>query len=550
MADHSDPHNPMSRRTFLRLMGGAATPLILVACGAPVAQTPTTAPAVPTSAPTAAATSAPGAVATSAPQATVASGSARGGTLRVAFTNPEANFNNLTMESAQVFINIYEPLAWVDAQWNLQPRLATAWEPSEGGKVWTFKLREGVTFHHGTPFTAADVVHTVKRLKDPTLGKRYANNVAIIDTVEAVDDRTVRFKLTAPYAVLPAITSGVFLYVLPHDQTEDDYAKRPMGTGPFRFKENVAGERTVLVRNEKYWDATLPFLDEIQINYMSDPNTQVAALIGGTVDVLPSIRPVNVPTLEAAGQITINEIKSGAAEVLVMRVDQKPFDDPRVRQAFKLVVDREGMIKAVLQGHGVVGNDQIIPPSNPYWANVPAPPYDVAKAKALLTEAGYAKGLDVTLYVSDAVAPNSAALGVAFKEMAKAAGINVTVEQVTPEAYYAKYYMQTAFFVDYWYETVHPDNTLNFSFRSDGSYNASGWKSQKLDQLIDTARTELDPAKQKALYGDIQKLISEEGATIAPYFRNLLTATRDIVRGVEFSPRSFVLFREASIKKP
>ncbi|MEI8166796.1 MAG: ABC transporter substrate-binding protein, partial [Chloroflexales bacterium] len=150
-----------------------------------------------------------------------------------------------SLEDLDTILNIYEPLVWLDPQWKLQPRLATAWEPSEGGKVWTFKLREGVSFHHGTPFTAADVVHSIKRLKDPALGPNFAANVALIDTVEAVDDLTVRFHLTIPYASLPALLSVVPCTIVPHDRSEDENSKAPMGTGPFRLKEHVAGERMV-----------------------------------------------------------------------------------------------------------------------------------------------------------------------------------------------------------------------------------------------------------------------------------------------------------------
>lgn len=534
MADHPIPSHPMSRRAFLRLMSGAATPLILVACGAPVAQQPT-----------AAATEA-----TSAPQATSTSTPQRGGTLRVAFANVVTSFSifqAFALEDLNTIQHIYEPLVWLDPQWKLQPRLAISWEPSAGGKTWTVKLRKGVTFHHGTPFTATDVIHTFKRLKDPT--QRYGPNIAVIDTVEAVDDLTVRFHLSIPYASLPALVAAAYCTIVAHDRSEDENIKAPMGTGPFRLKENVIGERMVWVRNVQYWDPTLPYLDEVQISYISDANAQIAALVGGSVDFLTNIYPVNIPTLAAAGQITINETKSGNSDILAMRIDQKPFDDPRVRQAFKLVVDREGMIKAVLQGHGVVGNDQIIPPSNPYWANVPPPPQDIAKAKALLAEAGYPNGIDVTFYASEAAVANSVALGVAYKEMAKAAGINVTVEQVAPDAYFAKYFMQKPFFADYWMESVHPDTTLTLAFRPDGAFNSSGWKNEKLIQLMDAVRIEPDHTKQMALYHDIQQMVSAEGGYIVPYFRNVLTATRDTVAGVEFSPRAFILLREAYLKK-
>ena len=536
MAEYSDRHNLISRRTFLRLIGGATTPLILAACGAPTTQNPTAAATEPSS----------------VPQATSDSVPQRGGTLRIGFANPVAGFNVLHVQNFDDFSaiqNVYEPLVWVDPQWKLQPRLATSWEPSEGGKVWTFNLREGVTFHHGTPFTAADVIHTFQRLKDPSLGIRFGPVVSIIDTVEAVTALTARFKLTKPCAILPMIIALEFCVIVAHDQNEDDYAKNPMGTGPFRLKENLLGDRTVLVRNKNYWDSTLPYLDEVQFVGISDPNTQVASLASGTVEALASILPIHIPTLQAAGHSTINEIKSGTAGVMVMRMDQKPFDDPRVRQAFKLVVDREGMIKAVLQGHGGVGNDQNLSPSNPYWANVPPPAHDVEKAKALLTEAGYPNGLAVTFYASEAAVQTSVALGVAFKEMAAPAGITVTVQQVSSDDFWANHYMQKPFFATFWFETTHPDCDLNLGFRSDAPYNETGWKSEKLDHLIDTARVEFDLTKQKALYADIQKLISEEGGMIVPYFRNLIAATRDTVTGVEFSPRTYVLFREASIKK-
>lgn len=270
----------------------------------------------------------------------------------------------------------------------------------------------------------------------------------------------------------------------------------------------------------------------------------MAALSSGTVDLLWQLTAESVPALSGDSAVVVTEVASGFYQPIIMRIDQEPFTDGRVRQAFKYATDRQGMVQAVLQGQGVIGNDQPLPPNHPFVADLPPVAHDVEMAKALLAEAGYPDGLEITLYTAD-LRPGMVATAVAFQEMAKAAGITVNIEEVPGSNYWTEHWMQSPLVVSNWSLFPSADTILSLVYHSSGPWNESGLNNADLDALIEAGRSEADPVKRKAIYAQAQQIIQTEGGTLVPYFRPAFYARRANTLGVIYTLQSVIYLQEA-----
>jgi len=334
--------------------------------------------------------------------------------------------------------------------------------------------------------------------------------------------------------------------ILPDGYANDLIATAPIGSGPFGIQSHLPFERTTLVRNEAYWDPNLPYLDELHYLNLPEETAQIAALTSGTVDMLYQIDVKNISVLEAEPDVLLQPTESGYHDYIVMHSTTPPFDDLRVRQALKMTVDRDAMRQIVLQNHGVSGNDQPIPPVNPSWGDVTPLPLDIEGAKALLAEAGYSDGLDLTLVIAD-ISPGISDLAVALQEMAKPAGFNITIEHVPVNTFWSEYYMQVPFYILNWYTTASPDVMFNFFYHSNASFNETDWQDARADELIEAAAAEGDPEKRQALYTEVQQIISHNGGTIIPYFRPIYTAMRSNVQDILITPEGYFYPHTAKI---
>ena len=410
------------------------------------------------------------------------------------------------------------------------PLLAESWKVSDDGTEWTFQLRQGVQFHDGTALSAEDVVFTFERILDPATGSTQSQYIKDVQLIEAVDDFTVRILLNRPdFTLLYKIQEPPF-GIIASGRTNDDIASTPIGAGPFTFVEHDPGVSMTFARNQNYWDAELPYLDEVVHQYIPDSAARVAGLTSGTLDALVQVGVENIATFE--GNPVLNVVSGNISTYMVfaMRADMEPFNDSRVRKAFKHVVDRAGMVAGVLQGYGEAGNDQPIPPTNSFYAEQPALSQDIDAAKKLLAEAGYADGLTVPLYVAE-VGPGVETTAVAFQEMAKEAGITIEIQRRSADTYWVEDYMQQSFFVSFWQYWAEPDFYLSSGYESGAPYNESGWTSPEMDALIQAGRAEPDGAKRQEIYAEIQQILSEEGSVIVPYFQPLHAATTQAVQG-------------------
>ena len=513
----------MSRRRLMQLTAGSTLALALSACASPI-QPAHTLPSTGTD---------------QTPQP--------GGIFRFAMTDALTMFDPARwLSAADLYLAaaVYEGLVAMDTSdptFPIVSRLAESWEVSADGLEWIFHLRAGVTFHHGTPFTAKDVVYTFTRIQDPALAASGLARLAYVETVEAIDDGSpqgaVRFRLNSPVVTLLVTLADPLagLWIVPHDLTNDALTKQASGTAPFHVASYQPGERLVLKRNEQYWDPQLPYLDEIQHLYIPDNISQVVALTSGTIDAM-ILSNANAVELQGNPDIQILPLNPGLHDGLVMRPDQPPFDDVRIRQAFKVAIDRAGLLQIVAQGQGYITNDQPIAPISPFWADLPIPQQDFPKAKALLAEAGYPDGLEVTLVVAE-IWPGLTTAAVAIQDMVKPAGITITLQPVSVDLFWGQYFQEAALFMGYWSSDPDPDIVLSSSYHSHAPFNDSGWQNPALDALIEAGRIERDPAQRKAIYAEAQQLIQEQGCIMIPYHRLLLFGARANVQNLreEFS---------------
>lgn len=511
----------LNRRQFLQLTNSVAALALLNACAA-----------------TPSATQSPATQSSSTDTTTAAAEPKHGGVLRIALSDDVTSLDPataVTVADIQLGFMLYSTLlrrGEGEAGAPIYAELAESWEVNEDATIHTFHLVKNATFQHGTPLTAKDVEHTMTRLQDPSLGSSVGNSLGAIDKLEIVDDFTIKFHLKVPNVTLPYVLGGPGTQIVPHDRTTEELVKESAGTGAFVLAERVPGERTVLKRNENYWDKTQPYLDEVQLLVLPEPTSQIAALTSGTVDMLFQISVDSVSTLENAPDVKVLESIQGIYPVFVMHMKEKPFDDVRVRQAFKHAVDRAALLQAIMQGRGAIGNDQPIGPGSPFWADVQPLAFDVAKAKALLTEAGYPNGLEVTLSTADIGGPRLNDAAIAIQEMVKAAGITLAINKVPAGEFWTKTYMQVPFFVSWWPVFSEPDGVLPLGYASTGSFNESGMSDPKLDDLIIAGRGEQKAEQRKAVYAEIQQIISEQGGVLVPYFAPVLQAIRNNVQGV------------------
>jgi len=330
-----------------------------------------------------------------------------GGVLRIGINAPE-NLDPATgTADSEILFNrtIYDFLVETTPSGEIAPNLATDWTVSDDGLVWTFNLAEGVTFHDGSPMTAADVVYTFNRLQEL---ETQAANLMGVYTVEAVDDSTVQFTLEAVNAdfLYGVATQGA---VVIKDGTEDpnviadgdDPFANFNGTGPFILTDYSPGEIAVFARNDNYWKEGQPLLDGLEFLFIADSLTQADALRSGAVDAIFRLDVDLLPTLEGEDGINVVSRATNLHPVVRIRSDEGALgEDPRIREAFKLATNREELLETVQEGRGVVGNnDPIGPKYGAFYAGMMDSAHDPATACALIQEATGEERLSSDFYV-------------------------------------------------------------------------------------------------------------------------------------------------------
>lgn len=408
------------------------------------------------------------------------------------------------------------------------PDLATSWSSNATGTEWTFKLRDGVSFHNGKAFTAADVVYSLGRVQDPKIASPARSTIGMVSKIEAVDPKTVKFTLTAPYADLPLVFTDYRLMMIP-DGSGDTINTTGIGTGPFKLEKFDAHGTSVLVANMNYFEGP-PGVAKMEIIGIPDAQARFQALLGKQIDMLAQVNPQQRTLLERSGGFAIQSVPTGNWRGIAFRSDLKPWDDPRVRRAVRLAVDRKAMLELAGGGAGQVSCDTPVGPTDQYRL-VRTCGQDIAKAKALLAEAGYPNGLEFEMHVStlEATWP---AIAETFQQQIAPAGFRAKIVQVPTDGYFDQVWMKKPVTMTRWNQRP-ADAILNEAYRSGATWNESFMKDAKFDAMLDAARRELNFDKRKALYQQAQEYLWDNAGTLVAYHNTVTVGTTARVKNLD-----------------
>ena len=481
-----------------------------------------------------------------------AAGSAQAaGTLDIAV---RSNLNTLdpakTKIGEEYIVNflIFSGLTEIDRSGVVKPDLAERWEASEDQKTWTFHLREGVTFHDGSPFTAEDVKVTIERVMDKATASTARVNFEIVDSIEIIDDLTIRFHLSQAYAGFAEIMGDRQVRIIPSDRV-DTLASDPIGTGPFRLENFRPGDRINLVRNEDYYVPDLPKLDEIVIRIIPETAAQFAALETGELDLIWDVPPEKVGEYENNPQIMMDSIATSTWDGIITNAAQEPFDDIRVRRAFALALDKKALAEIALFGSGTPTHT-MIPPSHPFFNDaIPFADADVEGAKALLAEAGFADGLEITLYVP-AGRPTRERLGIGAADMLKAIGVTANIQRVPWDKFVKDIEGKAAFFTTGFFSRPTIDTSIFPWYHSNGSWNTSLWNyaNEDMDRILEAARAAQSDDERAALYKEFQQVAVDYPAGIIPYVMNHTNAFGPGVANFRSHPMMWLDLRNVTVE--
>ena len=479
------------------------------------------------------------------PNLTRAQTVSRGGVLRVSVDQAVGVLNPiLTRVNPEYLVAelLYSSLTRLAPDMSAIPDLASSWTPNAELTEWVFTLRPGVHFHDGAPCTAQDVVASFKAILDPKTASAGRTNIGPVDSVEAIDDTHVRFKLKSPYADLPVALAYTNAKIIPASVASGDLtqlSRKANGTGPFKLVSYEPDRQIVVARNEAYYDAARPYLDRIEVLVYPDPTAAASAMISGDIDLMANTGGSEFERLSHASGVVPLRVPSGQFLNVNMGCDQKPFSDVRVRQALALTVDREAMVGFVAQGYGTPGNDSPMNAAYHFYQAQPMRTPDIAAAKKLLAEAGYPDGIDLTLIASDTPSTRTQ-LAVAMREMAKPAGFRINVQTMPHATYLDQVWKKGSFYVGFYNMQATADAIFALLYTSNASWNETRWNNKDFDALVEEGHATADEAKRRAAYGKAQALMHEQVPSVIPAFFDLLAARRSYVQGYELHPRAAV----------
>ena len=469
----------------------------------------------------------------------------RGGVLRLSTSEepfaPAFDLHRtISLLTTRIGYCAYNGLVNIDSNRNVVPDLAESWEQPDA-QTYIFNLRKGVKFHDGTDFTGDAVKFTVERLVNPDTASPAAADFAQIEAVDVLDPHQVRVRMKQPFAPqLANFRRSAFAIISPtaiEKHMADDPLKGSIGTGPFRFVSYTRGDKVVLERFDDHWRGPA-YLDGIEVHIIPEQSTALAALQTGDLDYMMQTNP------EFAEQITSNpELKllttpSPIWDFVAYNVEREPFNDKRVRQAFSMAFDREGIAEGIYKGLALPAHHAISPAFDAYHRDNPDIPYqyyDPEGAKALLKEAGF--DFNQTIRFDTFTERPWGLVGDACAAQLSAIGINLEI--VKPDFNtFAAYFYGTK---EYWIANsswtgggVDPDTMMYKMLTTGGAYNVGNYANAQVDDLLNKARAEIDIPTRADLYNQVNRIVMDECPVAFLVFPNLVEGMRKDVMGYQF----------------
>ena len=446
-----------------------------------------------------------------------------------------------------VFASLCDKLFDIDEKLQIVPQLATAYEWSADSKALTLKIRPGVTFHDGEKLDAAAVRYNIERHKTMA-GSNRRGELAPVASVDVVDPMTVRLNLSAPFSPLLAqLADRAGMMVSPKAAQEagDKFGAKPVCSGPFRFVERVAQDRIVVERNPNYWNKGEIHFDRIVYLPIVDATVRLANLKSGQLDFIERVAASDVRSLSADTRFKVAKITEIGYQGITINVGKSELAqksalgrDPRVREAFELALDRDGIVQVVMEGEAQVGN-QWVAPDNPYYAkNLPVPKRDVARAKALLREVGVP---NPTVALMTPTTADGQKIAQVIQAMVKEAGFEVKLQStefatsldLADKGQFEAYVLA-------WSGRADPDGNIYSFDACKQPLNYAGYCKSEVDEILNKSRSTRDAAERKKLYADLAAIVLKDRPIVYLYHRHWLWAYTNRLSGLRTVPDGLV----------
>lgn len=458
-------------------------------------------------------------------------------------------------------LHIFDRLVTTDKNVRMQPALAESWE-SVDPTTWLVHLRQGVTFHDGSPLTAEDVVYSLTRAPDvPNSPASFAGSVSEIEAMEIVDDHTIRFTSKSPSPLFVENIGTVYIVskAATEGKANEDFnsGAAAIGTGPYKFVSWQPGDRLILERNEGYWGEK-PAYEKVTMRFISNDAARVAALLSGAVDLIDLVPPADLPSLRANADLKVYDTPTVRLIYLALNqqegapfitdldgkpLAENPFKDARVRKAVSLMIDRQAIIDRLLYGAGEAAS-QIVPEGvfgfNP---DIAVPQADVDQAKALLAEAGYPDGFGITIHSSNDRFSQDAELAQVLGQFLARGGLKVNGVETLPYSVYSKEAGKNAygaFVFSYGNSTGESSRGLLsaiHSYNKDadlGTLNRFRYSNPAFDTAVVEAAQIFDPAERESALQKAAAIAADDTAMVPLYFQALSWASK---KGIDFEAR-------------
>jgi len=464
----------------------------------------------------------------------------RGGTLIAAFSADPAGFDPVRGPSGMshvVIEQVYSTLVLLDHDAKPYPGLAESWTTSEDGLTWTFKLRDGVTFHNGDPVTAEDVKFSFDRLRAPDSGYSYGSQVETITEVSADDPLTVTFTLskpTGPFLIYMAFPGSS---IVPKKAVEagHDLNAHPIGSGPFKFVSYEPRTAIKFERNEAYYESGKPYFDAMEYRIIADVTALSNALKSGVVNFSNEIPPKDWASISADPNLTGVALEGSRFNWLLPNHEKPPLDNPKVRQAVAQAINREALVRGAFFGQATPILGGVIPEWNWGYSGLDyfKPQGDPEKARELLAEAGYPDGFETSMTIASSF-PAQMAMAPIIQANLASAGIKARIGTMEIPRFWDEVWSTSNFDITtmYWLSPLaDPDDFVTNNYKCGMAINVQKSCSEAMDSILEQAKSAVGQEARKALYLEQQKLSLEEMGIVPLVNGWILTAHTKALKG-------------------
>lgn len=420
-------------------------------------------------------------------------------------------------------------LTMINPDQTLGPDVASEWTTTPDVGEWRFKINENATFHSGGKVTAADVIASINHHRRKDSGSAASALLSSVEELIDNGDNSVTFKLISPNADLPWYMTDYHLPILPANKDGTLNWQSGDGCGPYVLKKYKPGISAFLVRHEG-WHGEGAYFDAVEFVIINDPNARQTALITGEVDANSLIENKTLSLLARDPTIEIDNVPSASCLTFPMATNVAPFDNPDVRMALKLAIDRDEIIEKILFGAGTVGNDFHHSSVMPYFPDdIPQRQYDPDRARSLWKKAGM-EGQTVKISGADGVASSAIDMLTLYSAQAKKAGIDIQVVREPNDGYFAQVWMKKPWSISSWGARPTPDYIYTLVYKDGAPWNETFWKNDRFNKLLMQGKGELEETRRREIYREMGMILRDDGGTLLPFFQNFVCGRRKNVR--------------------